>query len=211
MILVNINPAYQPAELLYCLNKVGVAALVAAESFKSQNYYNLLSSVVPEVETSKAGELVSKAVPSLRHVILMTEAEVPGVHRFAEVATNAGSEHQQLVEQLTHKIQMDHACNIQFTSGTTGNPKGVTLSHHNLVNNAYQIGQRIGYNTKVSRETLREMPVHQRFVRSPTVFASLFLSTIASVTWPAPWPPCCTAPPAWSPVPALTDRLAWQP
>ena len=77
MILVNINPAYQPAELLYCLNKVGVAALVAAESFKSQNYYNLLSSVVPEVETSKAGQLASKAVPSLRHVILMTEAEVP--------------------------------------------------------------------------------------------------------------------------------------
>ena len=207
---VAFREAYQPAELLYCLNKVGVAALVAAERFKSQNYYNLLSSVVPEVETSKAGQLASKAVPSLRHVILMTEAEVPGVHKFAEVATNAGSEHQQLVEQLTHQIQMDHACNIQFTSGTTGNPKGVTLSHHNLVNNAYQIGQRIGYNTKVSREVC-ERCGHQGSVRSPTVFASLFLSTIASVTWPAPWPLCCTAPPAWSPAPALTVQLAWQP
>jgi len=192
LILVNINPAYQPAELLYCLNKVGVAALVAAESFKSQNYYNLLSSVVPEVETSKAGQLASKAVPSLRHVILMTEAEVPGVHKFAEVATNAGSEHQQLVEQLTHQIQMDHACNIQFTSGTTGNPKGVTLSHHNLVNNAYQIGQRIGYNTKPHRICV-SVPFYHCFGNVAGTLASMLHGATCVVPCPSFNGPACVA------------------
>merc|ERR1712106_724749 len=69
LILVNINPAYQPAELKYCLNKVGVSAIVAAESFKTQDYHSILRSVVPEVQNSLQGQVISKDVPSLKHVI----------------------------------------------------------------------------------------------------------------------------------------------
>jgi len=151
LIMVNINPAYQPSELLYCLNKVGVKALVAAESFKTQDYYRLLCTVVPDVETSKAGDIISKDVPSLKHVIMMSKRPKDGTFTFSDIMKHAGSNSLKLVSELSNKIQMDHACNIQFTSGTTGNPKGVTLSHHNLVNNAYQIGHRIGYDSKVHR------------------------------------------------------------
>ena len=122
---------------------------MAAESFKTQDYYSLLCSVVPEVGHSAPGQVNSKAVPSLKHVIVMTEQNLNGTFRFKDILSHAGSGSQNLVSELSNKIQMDHACNIQFTSGTTGNPKGVTLSHHNLVNNAFQIGHRIGYDTKV--------------------------------------------------------------
>ena len=123
---------------------------MAAESFKSQDYYSLLCSVVPEVGESVPGQVNSKDVPSLKHVIVMTEKYLNGTFRFRDILTHAGSGSQNEVSELSNKIQMDHAANIQFTSGTTGNPKGVTLSHHNLVNNAFQIGHRIGYDKKVS-------------------------------------------------------------
>jgi len=151
LVLVNINPAYQTAELQYCLNKVGVKCLVAADSFKTQNYYEMLSTIMPEILTSNPGSLKSDSVPSLSTVIMMSESHFSGTFSFGDILKNAGSSSLQMVSDLTNKIQMDNACNIQFTSGTTGKPKGVTLSHHNLVNNAYQIGYRIGYNEKPHR------------------------------------------------------------
>jgi fatty-acyl-CoA synthase len=124
--------------------------------------------VVPELERSPAGSLTSATVPSLKHVIIMSEQQRPGAirccsldslktetlfaipaTRFQDVMSHAGSGATKRVAELSDRIQMDDACNIQFTSGTTGNPKGVTLSHHNLVNNAFFIGHRIGYNTEV--------------------------------------------------------------
>jgi len=151
LILVNINPAYQPAELKYCLNKVDVAAIIASASFKSQDYYKLLCQVMPELESSTGVSLNSKEVPSLRNLILISEVSKPGTIRFKEVMSSAGSVSTKMVAELTDKIRMDDACNIQFTSGTTGNPKGVTLSHHNLVNNAFNIGHRVGYDAEVHR------------------------------------------------------------
>ena len=149
LILVNINPAYQPAELHYCLNKVGVKGLVAAESFKTQNYYELLSSIAPEMERSPAGGIQCPDIPSLKTVIMMSQQDHPGAFKFDEILTNPSPGGLERVEALTHRIQMDQPANIQFTSGTTGKPKGVTLSHHNLVNNAYNIGLRIGYDLEV--------------------------------------------------------------
>ena len=124
---------------------------MAAESFKSQDYYSLLCSVVPEVADSLPGQVNSKDVPTLKNVIIMSEKNLNGTFRFKDILSHAGSGSMNLVSELSNKIQMDHACNIQFTSGTTGNPKGVTLSHHNLVNNAFQIGYRMGYDKKVSK------------------------------------------------------------
>ena len=82
LVLVNINPAYQTAELHYCLNKVGVKCLVAADSFKTQNYYQMLSTIMPEIVTSNPGSLKSDSVPSLSTVIMMSESHFSGTFRY---------------------------------------------------------------------------------------------------------------------------------
>lgn len=151
LILVNINPAYQASELKYCLNKVGVSALVANEAFKTQDYHQMLTEIVPEISSSVPGSINSDQVPTLKTVVMISEKSLTGTLNFKDISHNAGSNAVKEVEELSHKIQMDAPCNIQFTSGTTGNPKGVTLSHHNLVNNAHNVGYRIGYDKKPHR------------------------------------------------------------
>ena len=81
LVLVNINPAYQTSELEYCLNKVGVKCLVAADSFKTQNYYQMLVSIMPDIGTSGPGSLASEVVPSLKSVIMMSQSHHPGTFR----------------------------------------------------------------------------------------------------------------------------------
>ena len=81
LVLVNINPAYQTSELEYCLNKVGVKCLVAADSFKTQNYYNMLTTIMPDIVTSPPGSLDSGVVPSLKSVIMMSQSHHEGTFR----------------------------------------------------------------------------------------------------------------------------------
>ncbi|XP_065582419.1 medium-chain acyl-CoA ligase ACSF2, mitochondrial-like [Artemia franciscana] len=151
LVLVNVNPAYQPNELLYCINKVEMAALVTAESFKFQHYYELISSVVPEIEHSSPGEIQSKHAPSLKSVIMISDVEHRGTFKFSDLLLSSSKDLLSQVETVQKKVQFDEPANIQFTSGTTGYPKGATLSHHNIVNNAYLFGFRIGYHEQEHR------------------------------------------------------------
>merc|ERR1719228_2272934 len=100
----------------------------------------MLSTIMPEILTSNPGSLKSDSVPSLSTVIMMSESHFSGTFSFGDILKNAGSSSLQMVSDLTNKIQMDNACNIQFTSGTTGKPKGVTLSHHNACNIQFTSG-----------------------------------------------------------------------
>ncbi|SOY43573.1 AMP-binding protein [Cupriavidus taiwanensis] len=136
LVLVNINPAYRLAELEYALNKVGVKAIVAAEAFKTSRYLDMLQALAPELATSAPGTLQAGRLPSLRWVIRMGEGETPGMIRYAQVLARGAGVARAELDRITAQLDRHDAINVQFTSGTTGAPKGATLTHRNIVNNA---------------------------------------------------------------------------
>jgi fatty-acyl-CoA synthase len=140
LILVNINPAYRLGELEYALNKVGVSALITAASFKTSNYLQMLTTLMPEIAASEPGRLAAAKVPSLK-ILICIGADAPGFIRFDQVPARAGAQDHAELAALRTKLKNTDPINIQFTSGTTGSPKGATLSHRNILNNAYFTGK----------------------------------------------------------------------
>ena len=141
LILVNINPAYRRAELNYALKKVACKALILSPRFKTSDYLAILQDVVPETPKSQAGELRSASLPDLKLVIRLGPEKTPGMLNFDDLLAEAGPAELEQLAALGDKLQFDDAVNIQFTSGTTGLPKGATLTHHNILNNGYFIGE----------------------------------------------------------------------
>jgi fatty-acyl-CoA synthase len=141
LILVTINPAYRLSELEFALAKVGCSAIVAATAFKTSAYMEMLNTLLPELATSQPGQLRAARLPSLRAVIQIGGPLCPGALDFDEVAAMGGARHRDQLTALGNALQFDDPVNIQFTSGTTGSPKGVTLTHHNILNNGYFVGR----------------------------------------------------------------------
>jgi fatty-acyl-CoA synthase len=141
LILVNINPAYRIAELEYALNKVGCKALILAERFKISDYIGMLRELAPELGQAQPGKLEAARLPSLRSVVLLGDNWHSGTFRFSEIMTRGGTAEAERIAALSPQLQFDQPINIQFTSGTTGLPKGATLSHHNILNNGFFIGE----------------------------------------------------------------------
>jgi fatty-acyl-CoA synthase len=141
MILVNINPAYRPAELQYVLRKVGCRALITATSFKTSDYLAMLGEIAPEFMDGTPGDLHLTALPDLRFVFQLGGPIHRGAITFGTVLHRGRSEGRGLLAEVGQTLQFDDPINIQFTSGTTGSPKGATLTHHNLINNALFAGE----------------------------------------------------------------------
>jgi fatty-acyl-CoA synthase len=141
LILVNINPAYRLTELEYALNKVGCRALVTATAFKTSDYVGMLTRLAPELATAQPGRLTAAKLPKLEMAIQIGPTTAPGFVPFDSIYRMGASSHRAHLAELASKLQFDEPINIQFTSGTTGAPKGATLTHHNILNNGYFIGE----------------------------------------------------------------------
>jgi fatty-acyl-CoA synthase len=143
LILVNINPAYRLSELEFCLKKVGCRALITAEKLKSSDYLSMLRTLAPELERCRPEELRCARLPQLRSIIRLGRTHTPGCFNFDDIALRAGQADRAHLLQIEADLHPDDAINIQFTSGTTGLPKGATLSHYNILNNGYFTGRGI--------------------------------------------------------------------
>lgn len=143
VILVNVNPAYRPFELSFALKKTGCTALILASRFKSSDYVAMVREVLPEIDTATPGDLRSEGFPSLRAVIV-TEATAPaGMLAFPDLLERDGGTGTPDLDAITRTLSPTDPINIQFTSGTTGLPKGATLTHRNIVNNAASVTSAI--------------------------------------------------------------------
>lgn len=134
LVLVTINPAYRLAEVEYVLNKVDCAALVTAGHFKTSDYTGMLQTLAPELASCAPGALAAEKLPTLKSIIQMGSEPVPGMFAFEEISAR-GRKTDVDLDAISATLDPDDAVNIQFTSGTTGAPKGATLTHTNIVNN----------------------------------------------------------------------------
>ncbi|QSX39431.1 AMP-binding protein [Shewanella cyperi] len=144
-IMVCINPAYRPEELEYALNNVGCKALITADSFKHSQYLDMLAELAPELAHCPPGQLKAERLPALRWVIRTGTATTPGMFNFPEVCALGADEHYSELKTIGTGLSCHDPINIQFTSGTTGQPKGATLTHHNILNNGLLVAEAMAF------------------------------------------------------------------
>jgi len=141
LVLVNLNPAYRTTELEFALRVVGARALVFAPRFKSSDYAAMLNSLIPELAGAVPGELECAAFPELRLAVQLGTEAMPGTLSFDQLIASGQEVDADAVAAIRENLDADQVFNVQFTSGTTGTPKGATLTHFNIVNNGFFVGE----------------------------------------------------------------------
>ena len=143
-ILVTINPAYRVAELEYVLRQSGCRWLVCAGTFKTSDYHAMVQALVPQTSHMEPGEWASERLPELRGAISLAHEPPSGFLPWRALADRVGQTSIEAYEARQRQLRCEQPVNIQYTSGTTGAPKGATLSHHNILNNGRMVGRSLG-------------------------------------------------------------------
>ena len=143
-ILVTINPAYRTHELSYAIKRSELNGIFAIPAFRTSDYVGMLVELIPELKDTSPSEIQNKEFPHLRRVVLYDPSDAQNTKRpfegftaWQEVISQSNNISKEELENLTSSLDMDDPINIQYTSGTTGFPKAVMLTHHNILNNAY--------------------------------------------------------------------------
>jgi fatty-acyl-CoA synthase len=145
-ILVNVNPAYRMRELAHALGQSGTSVLICARGFRQTSYVDILRRLIPNLAGTRAGDpITAERLPALRRLVYLDDEDGPGGHGWRQFLNLADAVPPTELEARTAALQCDDPINIQYTSGTTGLPKGATLSHHNILNNGYFVGEVLRY------------------------------------------------------------------
>ncbi|MBJ6749720.1 AMP-binding protein [Geomonas anaerohicana] len=147
-VLVTVNTSYKSAELEYLLKQSDASMLFLVQGFKDTNYIETLASVVPELAGSTPGQLVSATLPCLKHVVYLGDGAPDGMINFEHIVELGAQVADAELEAVERTLSIHDVINMQYTSGTTGFPKGVMLTHHNVVNNGFNIGECMRFTEK---------------------------------------------------------------
>ncbi|KAF0994995.1 3-[(3aS,4S,7aS)-7a-methyl-1,5-dioxo-octahydro-1H-inden-4-yl]propanoyl:CoA ligase [Geobacillus sp. TFV-3] len=143
-VLVTVNTNYRAAELEYLLRQSDSTTLFLIEQYRDSSYIDILYEIVPELRTSTPGQLQSKRLPKLKNVIFLGDKRYPGMFTWNDILAMAHDVSEEELDERMESLDPNDVINMQYTSGTTGFPKGVMLTHYNIVNNAHQVAQCMG-------------------------------------------------------------------
>lgn len=147
-ILVNINPSYRLHEIDYALTQSGCSTIVIAPAFRTSDYTQMMFDLAPELHSSEPGHLRAERLPKLRTVIRLGDEPAHGMLTWSGFLAGAERVSAVALAERQAEQQFDDPINIQYTSGTTGYPKGATLSHHNILNNGFFVARLQGFTDK---------------------------------------------------------------
>ncbi|XP_065222005.1 medium-chain acyl-CoA ligase ACSF2, mitochondrial-like isoform X2 [Planococcus citri] len=178
IVVVNLNPLFEAPEVLACLNIGDVKAILMDEQNNDRNFYDILKNAIPDIQEHDCNtHIITKHAPLLKTVVMFSETAYKGVFRWKDLFTTVTKEQIKNIRNTQQEIDPFDICNIQFTSGTTSKPKGVSLRHHSIVNNARSIGNRLELFKKKAR-ILCQVP----FFHSLGMLAGVFASIITGST-----------------------------